>query len=81
MVSSKAYRDSHREEIRAYQLKYRLAHGQQSEPKSFREFNGFNPSTKYRPINEGPLIVYCKVCSYPGRKTHCVICGKYKALE
>jgi len=70
-MTNRAYRDSHKEEIRAYQLKYRLAHGQQSEPKS----------TKYRPINEGPLIVYCKVCSYPGRKTHCVICSKYKAPE
>lgn len=59
----KEYREAHKEEAKAYQLKYRLAHGQDLK----------------NVVNKSSTIIYCETCTpeKKGKKSHCLECFEY----
>ena len=71
MSPSKEYRDSHKNQIKAYALKYRLAHGQHSIKKIKVKDNGIPVKSIY--------IIYCEKCTplIKGNKSHCIECLEY----
>jgi hypothetical protein len=61
-MPTKAYRDSHKEEISKYAKKYRDSHKE----------------NKKIVINKPKVLIqYCKDCNYMGRKTLCKECSAY----